>query len=1025
MITVLNKKTNELIGFEDTTSSDEIATAMKGYNYGEIKPHKQSMYEKFIEPALQKSGIDIFQPKFVFDRPEPDPVAIGVRSAVSSATFGIMKDRGIQSKFDEEDANKFIIAEVAGIKITPQTVGELAGVTSSIGASAFISGMAKIPVLGRWLGGLAGRGVIAGAEGLAEAKAIAPIATKVGGMVEGAVAGAGTGAVLMGTGEAVNQIQSEDPDWSRIGEAVLKGSRDFAIFGAVGAAIPSKTIGTATMAGVGYGLAKADGASESDAIFSGATIAMFHAFSAHGDTPEYRKKVLGASEDLIWSYLRSKSPLMSKAVIGKTANEFKIIIANEVLQEKKDAIASTEQPVTEAIKNETPVDVLEKIASSKEDTQAFIEKVAEKVLDVEPAKQEATREAGNIVRNADGTKMEVIADEPSKELTLEEAYKKKHEEVSKSIYQLKGTPDDYYTKKALHGKGMERSSVLRKLRGEPTDIEIRNELKVLNGNRIGKKVTTPDGDGVITSKPSFGKFKVNVNGTEKSYAFEDISSVMSTKEQAIESLRVKAEQEASQFLLNHGEPFVEKISVQGVKSEPDRKPSPVEAKPDDVEYQKHEAKELSSYLSSLDPGGTLRFAEWDDGPSRVIGRDKSARPKWWQDTHISMKRTTDVLDKVANGEKLTSTQQRDYDILINGAEAERKFIRDTYELNKQRKELSDEGYSEEQIDKAISDGVSKANEHFEGKKYEPWQLTRDDFAWGERTPETDAQHRIAVEQAIKDGKTIPADVLVDYPNLNVSIEKPSDVSGKSDLPASEGSKPQISQTQTGKEPGTQVEQAPTTPVSEQQTRASGIQQEGAGEVSSSKENIAQNVKESMVFKRAKEKYKGLQDQADVTYDVKTLEDQIARAMDMSEKDPVRFKKIALGQMNAPEGVTDTAVNIVYAEKMLAEGNNAEAFRAIRNHSLKQTERGQEIAMENARATNVNDAQAFIQKVIEAKMMNAGKKLYEFSTREKTGSAKKATTEKIKEEVKRVKEVVDKKQLDIDEAQKLIDELGCK
>jgi len=245
----------------------------------------------------------------------------------------------------------------------------------------------------------------------------------------------------------------------------------------------------------------------------------------------------------------------------------------------------------------------------------------------------------------------------------------------------------------------------------------------------------------------------------------------------------------------------------------------------------------------------------------------------------------------------------------------------------------------------------------------------------------------------------------------------------------EGSKPKTAQTQTGKESGTRVQQGSTTPVLESQTGMQE-QQKALGEAVSvsSNENIAQkeqNIKQSRVFQRAKAKYEGLQSSSDVTYDVKTLEDQIARAMDMSEKDPVRFKKIALGHMNAPEGVTDTAINIVYSEKMLEEGNGAEAFRAIRNHSLKQTERGQEIAMENARATNVNDAQAFIQKVIEAKMMNAGKKLYEFSTREKSGSSKKAATEKIKQEVRRVKEIVDSKQLDIAEAQKLIDELGCK
>lgn len=597
MITVLNKKTNELIGFDDATSSDEISQAVKGYNYGEVSTHKPTFYERTFQPVLKSLGADIAEPKFTFTRPEPDPVGIFTRSAVKEATFGIVGDKQ-QQAWDQQDSDKFVIAELGTLKITPSTLGPVAGMVGSIGIASRIASILRFPAVGAWAKRLVGQGIVNSAETLGGAKSLSKGAEVAGRVAGGAVDQAGTGAVFGGIRETVSQMDEEDPKWGKIGEAVLKDAGAFALYGATGAGIPSKAVGTASIAGVAYGLAKAEGAPEEDAIFSGAIMAAFHGLHAQGDNIEFRRKVVNSTDDLIWGYLRAKSPIMNRSVAGKTANEFKLIIANEVIKDNKkqapditsDIIEGNDGKIT--VEEKAPPSPIEQIVSSRENTETFVNKLAEKVL------------------------------------------------------------------------------------------------------------------------------------------------------------------------------------VEG---------------------------EVSSSKESVS-------------------------------------------------------------------------------------------------------------------------------------------------------------------------QKP------------ENNKEVIIQT---------------------------------------------DVKQSRVFQKAKAKYEGLQASADVTYDVKTIEDQIARAMDMSEKDPVRFKKIALGQMNAPEGVTDTAVNIVYAEKMLESGNNAEAFRAIRNHSLKQTERGQEIAMENARATNVNDAQAFIQKVIEAKMMNAGKKLYEFSTKEKTGSSKKAATEKIKQEVKRVKEVIDKKQLDIDEAQKLIDELGCK
>jgi hypothetical protein len=173
-----------------------------------------------------------------------------------------------------------------------------------------------------------------------------------------------------------------------------------------------------------------------------------------------------------------------------------------------------------------------------------------------------------------------------------------------------------------------------------------------------------------------------------------------------------------------------------------------------------------------------------------------------------------------------------------------------------------------------------------------------------------------------------------------------------------------------------------------------------------------------------DKYEGMFKAEEIAYDVKRISNEIAKAEELSVKEPEVFKKVALGQMTAPEGMTDTAINIVYAEKMMAEGNMSEATRAIRNQTFKQTARGQEIAMEKARATNLNDPQSFIQQVIEAKMQNVGKKLWDLSVK-KEGTAKQAATKKIKVEVDKLKAEIDRKKISISEAQEIIDKLRCK
>lgn len=250
------------------------------------------------------------------------------------------------------------------------------------------------------------------------------------------------------------------------------------------------------------------------------------------------------------------------------------------------------------------------------------------------------------------------------------------------------------------------------------------------------------------------------------------------------------------------------------------------------------------------------------------------------------------------------------------------------------------------------------------------------------------------------------------------------------LPSLEQTQSKESKIQQGKQPETQVQQVQTKTASEVQPKAQEQKQAGLEEVSlSSESNIAQKdekVKQSKVFERAKDKYKQeLGDTASLDYTETNIVDQMAKAFEIVDTKPENAKRIALGFEQPPEGMTETAISIAYAEKMLEQGKVKEASDAIRSRSLRQTERGQEIVQERAASTNVNDPMTFIKQVIKARMDLAGKKAMKFSFKEETSTEKQITTEKIKKETKTIKEkFIDNKKLDIEEAQRIIDSLIC-
>lgn len=124
--------------------------------------------------------------------------------------------------------------------------------------------------------------------------------------------------------------------------------------------------------------------------------------------------------------------------------------------------------------------------------------------------------------------------------------------TAKRVEQLKATRPEEAGKRAK-GDAMQQAAVVRKMQGKPTPIEVSNAIKQLDGNYMGKKVSTPNGDGVIASAPAFGRFKVKyADGSVESVLSGDIKAPAATKEQAIEKLKTEAVAEARRALDTFG-----------------------------------------------------------------------------------------------------------------------------------------------------------------------------------------------------------------------------------------------------------------------------------------------------------------------------------------------------------------------------------------------------------------------------------------------------------------------------------------
>lgn len=187
------------------------------------------------------------------------------------------------------------------------------------------------------------------------------------------------------------------------------------------------------------------------------------------------------------------------------------------------------------------------------------------------------------------------------------------------------------------------------------------------------------------------------------------------------------------------------------------------------------------------------------------------------------------------------------------------------------------------------------------------------------------------------------------------------------------------------------------------------------------EGVDKGGEKSRVYERLKAEYPE-ELKGDLTYEKINLKEQAERAVEMIEKDKQQAFRVAMGA-EVSKDVTSTAVNIAMAERALKEGN-AELFtRLVKNRSLEQTRRGQEIVSEKGSVTD-NSVQRFVKELVAVRLEGLGKR-YLGDVRIAKMTNKQKGVEILDKEVKKAQGKMKSKELDLAAAQKLIDSLACK
>lgn len=432
MIAVLNKQTNEVLGFPDEMSSDAISEAIQSDKFGrpanDVNP---TFYETTVQPALEQSKITR-NPQILYDarraEREQDPFNRAMMNAIS---FGFTP------------ANP---ADVKEARPVEDFIGSLSGQIMSIAGLAGVAGPVVEPIAAR-LGFLA-RGMTPGAiraatigsgellpqiagEAIRKTVTSAASAGMVGALYNGITSTIDEGKRMWNDPEGI----PDAPDLVKIGSKIIEGLgwSGYGVAGAFSKNVVGMSTGATAVGGVAYAMSKAEGASEPDAQLNAIVMTAISALTHGSFTFDGRKKVVDGVRTAIGEYVKTKNGLTEVNNVDKlTADEFTYGIAKDLLRQKYMAqlqefnlqrmdanlkqqeslmanaedIALLEKQLQE-LENEGGPAIIDRIIQDERDTSEYIRRIADEVFQVNRMEGEGGQ-AIQEVSNAKGTGTEII-----------------------------------------------------------------------------------------------------------------------------------------------------------------------------------------------------------------------------------------------------------------------------------------------------------------------------------------------------------------------------------------------------------------------------------------------------------------------------------------------------------------------------------------------------------------------------------------------------------------------------------------
>lgn len=188
-----------------------------------------------------------------------------------------------------------------------------------------------------------------------------------------------------------------------------------------------------------------------------------------------------------------------------------------------------------------------------------------------------------------------------------------------------------------------------------------------------------------------------------------------------------------------------------------------------------------------------------------------------------------------------------------------------------------------------------------------------------------------------------------------------------------------------------------------------------------KTNINEDTFKSRVFERLQKENPDLLE-GDLNVLRKNLEKESEKAVKLLKEDKQKLYDIAMGKEISSDLLSTTA-NITLAERAIEEGNNELASKLIKNRSLAQTRRGQEIVSEKASLTD-NSSSRYVKQLLSDRLDEVGKK-YTDNIKDLTQkSSKQKAISKIENDVADLESRIKNKKIKTSEALALLDKLTC-